>query len=137
MIARNHTHAPPCLQVEPEHLLLGMIAISSTSGFFGCKVSIEAAKREVQSALSPGKIRPPASPHQKDPEFSVHAKKLFETAQVVSYRPVTCYHTSQIPPSCSCSHMASHLHFVSLELCIAVTSNAAGVKEDWYEYNHS
>lgn len=61
-----------------------MIAISSASGFFGCKVSLDAAKREVQSTLNPGKMRPPASPHHKDPEFSVLAKKLFEAAQVVS-----------------------------------------------------
>lgn len=60
-----------------------MMAVSGTSGCFG-KVSIEAAKREVQSTLNPGKIRPPASPHQKDPEFSAHAKKLFESAQIVS-----------------------------------------------------
>lgn len=71
-------------QVEPEHLLLGMIAVSSTSGFFGCKLSFEAAKREVQSTLNPGKIRPPASPRHKDPQFSAHAKKLFESAQIVS-----------------------------------------------------
>lgn len=64
-----------------------MIAVSNTSGFFGCKISFEAAKREVQSTLNPGKIRPPASPHHKDPQFSAHAKKLFESAQIVSAGP--------------------------------------------------
>lgn len=86
MASQRESKALGASQVEPEHLLLGMIAISSASGFFGCKVSLDAAKREVQSTLNPGKMRPPASPHHKDPEFSVLAKKLFEAAQVESKR---------------------------------------------------
>ncbi|KAA6426559.1 MAG: ATP-dependent Clp protease ATP-binding subunit clpA protein [Trebouxia sp. A1-2] len=74
------------VQVEPEHLLLGMMTVSSSSGFFGCKVSLDAARREVQAALGPGKIRQPASPHRKDPEFSPYSKKLFENACTESKR---------------------------------------------------
>lgn len=59
------------------------MAVSSQSGFYGHKLSLDAAKREVQSTLNPGKIRLPALPRQKDPQFSAFAKKLFENAQVV------------------------------------------------------
>ena len=72
----------PAFQVEPEHLLLGIMSVNK-SGLFG-QVSIEAARREVQSTLNPGKIRPPASPHKNDVDFSAHARKLFESAQIVS-----------------------------------------------------
>ena len=61
-----------------------MMSVSDKSGHLFGKVSIEAARREVQSTLNPGKIRPPASPHKKDVDFSAHARKLFESAQIVS-----------------------------------------------------
>ncbi len=81
------------MQVEPEHLLLGMIEVTSSSGFFGCKVSADAAKREVQSALGSGKLRQPASPHQKDAEFSPASKKLLENALTVD----SLLHCCQLP----------------------------------------
>ena len=78
------------------------MAVSSTSSFFGYNVSREAAKREVQSVLSPDKLRAPTSPHSKDPEFSSKAKKLFESALTVPcwlkpilFGPWSCTPTEQ------------------------------------------
>lgn len=118
------------IQVEPEHLLLGMMAVSGTSGCFG-KVSIEAAKREVQSTLNPGKIRPPASPHQKDPEFSAHAKKLFESAQIVSESQIFGI-TYRGQPN-NTQHAQYTLHSVPSSLA----PSATGVQKDRNEYDHS
>ena len=79
-----------------------MMAVSSTSSFFGYNVSREAAKREVQSVLSPDKLRAPTSPHSKDPEFSSKAKKLFESAltvmcwlKTILFAPQSWIHTIQ------------------------------------------
>lgn len=72
-----------------------MISVSSSSGFFGFNISRDAAKREVQAALGPGKLRTPASPHQKDPDFSLKTKKVLEVAQTVR---VACSFIATICP---------------------------------------
>lgn len=109
-----------------------MMAVSGTSGCFG-KVSIEGAKREVQSTLNPGKISPPASPHQKDPEFSAHAKKLFESAQIVSEPQIFGITRCGQPKNVNMHNCFCTLHFV----CSSLAPSATGVQKDRNEYNYS
>lgn len=102
------------VQVEPEHLLLGIMSISNASLFFGHSVtasSWDAVKREVQSALAPGKHRTPASPHQKDLDFSPRSKKLFEAAHTVllrcAVREVDCYASVHLHLTVSSQHLSN------------------------------
>lgn len=75
------------VQVEPEHLLLGMIGTCHSSGLYGWNIEFERAKREVQSALGGSQQRPsvPRDTALKptDLGFSVASKKALEKAQMV------------------------------------------------------
>ena len=104
-------------------MLLGMIATSHASGFYGCKIDFETARREAQAVLEPNQQQQTSLPSQaafspSSMVLSPKTKKVLENAQLASLNKFV------------------RLQNLLMPHCLEFSLSCAGVKQDRNDYHY-